>query len=50
MAKSYPDLWQKYSEVHTEAGSAENKLGDCKVLLEKVRYFTQIVLLVAKSL
>lgn len=36
MAKERPELWQKYAEIHATAGAAENKLGDCKVLLEKV--------------
>lgn len=33
---AHPELWQKYTELHAEAGSAENKFGDCKVILEKV--------------
>lgn len=41
-AKSHPDLWQRYADLHSEAGSAENKLGDCKVLLEKVSCFTLV--------
>ena len=39
MAKLHPELWQKYSDIHAEAGSAENKLGDCKVVLERVGVF-----------
>jgi tRNA ligase len=37
-AKQHPELWQKYSEIHAEAGSAENKIGSCKVLLERVSF------------
>lgn len=35
-ASQHPELWQKYTDVWSEAGSAENKLGDCKVQLERV--------------
>lgn len=36
MAKSYPELWERYSAIHEAAGSAENKLGDCQIQLERV--------------
>jgi tRNA ligase len=36
MAKSHPELWEQYSAVHEAAGSAENKLGDCQIQLERV--------------
>ena len=45
---SHPDLWHRYSEMHTEAGSAENKLGDCKVLLERVVWDSRIMAIVAR--
>lgn len=45
---SHPELWQRYSEIHAEAGSAENKLGDCKVLLERVVWNDRIMAIVAR--
>jgi tRNA ligase len=45
---AYPALWQKYSEIHAEAGSAENKLGDCKVLLERIVWDDRIMAVVAR--
>jgi tRNA ligase len=35
-AKQHPEIWEKYSAIHEAAGSAENKLGDCRVQLERV--------------
>jgi tRNA ligase len=35
-AKQHPELWEKYTGIHEEAGSAENKLGSCQVQLERV--------------
>lgn len=39
-SKEHPELWQKYTTLHNEsevAGVAGAKLGDCDVLLERVR-------------
>lgn len=36
-AKDHPELWQKYSTIHAAGGSAQNKLGDCPVVLERVK-------------
>lgn len=48
MATARPDIWQKYSELHEQAGSAQNKLGDCKVLLERVVWDDRIMAIVAR--
>lgn len=48
MAAARPELWQKYSEYHEQAGSAQNKLGDCKVLLERVVWDNRIMAIVAR--
>ncbi|KAG0649962.1 tRNA ligase 1 [Hyphodiscus hymeniophilus] len=45
---AYPDLWRRYSEMHAEAGSAENKLGDCKVLLERIVWDGRIMAIVVR--
>ena len=37
-AKQYPELWEKYINIHEEAGGAENKLGSCQVQLERVSW------------
>ncbi|KAH8598791.1 RNA ligase-domain-containing protein [Bisporella sp. PMI_857] len=47
-ASSHPELWTKYSEIHEQAGSAENKLGDCKVQLERVVWDDRIMAIVAR--
>jgi tRNA ligase len=47
-AAAHPELWQKYSEIHAEAGSAENKLGDCKILLERIVWDDRIIAIVAR--
>jgi tRNA ligase len=41
-SKAHPELWQRYADMHSNAGgdpwSAGSKMGDCKVLLERVSY------------
>jgi tRNA ligase len=46
-AAAHPELWQRYSELHAEADS-ENKLGDCKVMLETVVWDNRIMAIVAR--
>jgi tRNA ligase len=45
---AYPELWQRYSEMHAEAGSAENKLGECQVLLERIVWDGRIMAIVVR--
>ena len=45
---SHPELWHRYSEIHAEAGSAENKLGDCQVLLERIVWDDRIMAIVCR--
>jgi len=47
-SKTHPDLWAKYSDIHALAGHAENKLGDCKVLLERIVWDDRIMAIVAR--
>ncbi|KHN98606.1 RNA ligase, T4 RnlA-like protein [Metarhizium album ARSEF 1941] len=35
----FPDLWQRYVEVWEAAGGLESQLGECDLLLERVRKF-----------
>jgi tRNA ligase len=39
MAKQYPVIWEEYCAIFEAAGSAENKLGDCQIQLERVSSF-----------
>jgi tRNA ligase len=47
-SKAHPELWERYSAIHAAAGSAENKLGLCKVMLEKVVWDERIMAVVAR--
>ncbi|KAH7329985.1 RNA ligase-domain-containing protein [Rhexocercosporidium sp. MPI-PUGE-AT-0058] len=50
-SKAHPELWQKYSELHASGGDAWNpnpKMGDCKVLLEKIVWDNRIMAIVAR--
>lgn len=37
-SSSHPELWAKYSAIHEDAGHAENNLGSCRVILERVSH------------
>jgi len=50
LSKSKPELWAKYGELHTQAGGGENKLGSCKVQLERVVWDNRIMTIVARIL
>ncbi|KAL5314061.1 hypothetical protein ACEPPN_018485 [Leptodophora sp. 'Broadleaf-Isolate-01'] len=50
-SKAYPELWQKYSDLHAADGDPWNpnaKLGDCKILLEKIVWDNRIMAIVAR--
>lgn len=47
-AKANQQLWERYSNLHSEAGGGEDKLGDCKVLLERVVWDDRIMAIVAR--
>lgn len=47
-AASRPELWQKYIEYHEKAGGAQEKLDDCKVLLERVVWDNRIMAIVVR--
>ncbi|KAK2626822.1 hypothetical protein QTJ16_003997 [Diplocarpon rosae] len=50
-AKKYPELWQKYGDLHAASGSPldpNSKLGNCKVLLEKIVWDSRIMAIVAR--
>ncbi|RDW66262.1 tRNA ligase [Coleophoma cylindrospora] len=47
-AKAHPELWEKYSAIHVAAGGAQNKLGDCPVVLERVVWDDRIMAIVAR--
>ncbi|KAH7403619.1 RNA ligase-domain-containing protein [Cadophora sp. MPI-SDFR-AT-0126] len=50
-SKAHPELWQKYTDLHAAGGDPWNpntKLGDCKVLLEKIVWDNRIMAIVAR--
>ncbi|OWP01782.1 hypothetical protein B2J93_476 [Marssonina coronariae] len=50
-AKANHELWQKYGDLHAASGGPwdpNSKLGDCKVLLEKVVWDNRIMAVVAR--
>jgi len=48
MANTRPELWQRYNEYHEQADNVQNKLGDCKVLLERIVWNNRILAIVAR--
>lgn len=41
VSSAHPELWEKYTTLHKEveaAGNPEGKVGECDVILERVRY------------
>lgn len=49
-AKVKPELWAKYTAMHEEAGGAENKLGSCKVQLERIVFDDRVMSIVVRIL
>ncbi|CZT41852.1 related to tRNA ligase [Rhynchosporium secalis] len=50
-SKAFPELWQKYSTLHAGAADPWNpsaKIGDCKILLEKIVWDNRIMAIVAR--
>ena len=47
-ASQHPDLWARYSQMHAGAGGAQNKLGICKVLLERVVWDDRLMAIVVR--
>jgi len=48
-SKTHPELWQRYTDMHAQSGgdpwSGGSKMGQCKVLLERVSEITLYVYL-----
>ncbi|EKD15919.1 uncharacterized protein L3040_003224 [Drepanopeziza brunnea f. sp. 'multigermtubi'] len=50
-SKDNPELWQKYSDLHTRSGDPSNpntKIGNCRVLLDRILWDDRIMAIVAK--
>ncbi|QSZ29093.1 hypothetical protein DSL72_003603 [Monilinia vaccinii-corymbosi] len=52
-SKQFPELWQKYSGMHAEAGGNDvsnpgSKFGECQVMLERVVWDDRIMAIVAR--
>ncbi|CAG8980435.1 hypothetical protein HYALB_00012922 [Hymenoscyphus albidus] len=47
-SKSYPELWSRYSDLHTASDGWDNKIGECKVQLERIVWDNRIMAIVAR--
>ncbi|CZR62060.1 related to tRNA ligase [Phialocephala subalpina] len=51
-SKQRPDLWKTYTDMHTSAGgdpwAGGSKMGDCKILLERIVWDNRIMAIVAR--
>jgi tRNA ligase len=49
VSSAHPELWEKYTALHKEveaAGNPEGKVGECDVILERVRYLATLTRIV----
>ena len=49
VSSAHPELWEKYTTLHKEAeaaGNPEGKVGECDVILERVRYWATLTRIV----
>ena len=49
-AKEHPELWQRYTALEAESQSADGKLGECDVQLERVIFDDRIMAIVVRIL
>ena len=49
-SKAHPQIWTKYSDLHSQAGGGETELGSCKIQLERVVWDERIMTIVARML
>ncbi|KAI0914975.1 RNA ligase-domain-containing protein [Ustulina deusta] len=49
-AKQYPELWQRYTALEAESQSADGKVGECDVMLERVVFDDRIMAIVVRLL
>lgn len=52
-SRTHPEIWQKYTDIHTSANSADpwnnkGKMGKCQVLLEKIVWDQRIMAIVVR--
>ncbi|PMD48703.1 tRNA ligase [Hyaloscypha variabilis F] len=51
-SKTHPELWQRYTDMHAQSGgdpwSGGSKMGQCKVLLERIVWDNRIMAIVAR--
>lgn len=50
LAKTHPDLWQRYSKIHSDACGAEESLGSCQIQLERVVWDDRLMSIVVRIL
>ncbi|KAL6907268.1 RNA ligase domain-containing protein [Trichoderma evansii] len=44
----YPELWQRYTELHEAAGGGDARLADCDLMLERVVFDDRIMAIVVR--
>lgn len=49
-AKEHPELWQRYTALESEHQSADGKVGECEVMLERVVFDDRIMAIVVRLL
>ncbi|KAI1351547.1 RNA ligase-domain-containing protein [Xylaria sp. FL0043] len=49
-AKQHPELWQRYTALEAESQSADGKVGECEVMLERVVFDDRIMAIVVRLL
>lgn len=49
-AKQHPELWQRYTTLEAENQSADGKVGECEVMLERVVFDDRIMAIVVRLL
>ncbi|KAI1819896.1 tRNA ligase [Xylaria intraflava] len=49
-ATQYPELWQRYTTLEAESQSTDGKVGECKVILERVVFDDRIMAIVVRLL
>ncbi|KFA75033.1 hypothetical protein S40288_06590 [Stachybotrys chartarum IBT 40288] len=48
MSATHPDLWQRYMSLHEAAGGTDEKLGECRVMLERIVHDDRIMCIVVR--
>ncbi|TVY81999.1 tRNA ligase [Lachnellula suecica] len=47
-SKAHPEMWEKYSAMNAQLDGWDSKLGDCKIMLEKIVWDDRIMAIVGR--